>query len=223
MCMQEALDPVSDAVRELIELRKRDADEGEINEKLVVLESLSKDAMVDKVIPNQWQGAFKVLLLTGRTKQALTSSSLTLGAVSFGLWQPKDLLISLSEGDASRIFIQEEEGLAQAYTISTAFQATNEPSVQGFSDAIAEYTFSEENPRRVAVQFKMLRLRPQDGSSLGRWKEVLLANEGLDDRGYVKKSLPGPGAVGWVEVIVELPKLRVTKGNMGSVSLWERV
>ena len=149
------------------------------------MEALSAAAGADRVQPALNEGRFRGYALQGKLRQDLAAGAVTLGRLSFGLYQPKALRVELPGGDDDLAVLTKGEwrGRRSAYAVATPFTVAAEQEeagwagwagLRGLSTVWGEYAQSPDSPRRLDIRFRGLRLEPVPGTAadLGRWAWV---------------------------------------------------
>ncbi len=176
--------------------------------------------------------------LTGPTRARL-SGPVPLTLLSFGAYGG-DLAVTPAppSSDAPAVF----KGAAaarysanpRAYVLSTSFElpaaaassCSSSQGVRGRSVAIGDYVPDEENPRRLAIAFRRMRLEPaaeESGFDLGAWTAALGPRcPGLGADGTLEVKLPAAPAA-WQDYLLMARRVQLVRGSAGSATLLLRV
>lgn len=223
-----ASERLSAALDALLDARHRSAPQPDVDALIADVQSAAADAGANRVIPELNDGEFEGFTLTGRMAKMFSGNApMTLSMLSFGLYQPGDLKVRPTGGDAARVFKGERFGRPNAYVISTPV-VLEEAGVAGVSHAVATYHPVEGNPRRLEVRFSALRLEPNPArpDDLGKWLAALAdANPGMDRATGALEVATPDGAMphGWMDYSAMTRDYQLVTGNAGSTTLLRRV
>jgi hypothetical protein len=214
-------------------LKAKGAPQEEIDAAIEHVSQLAKDAGANRVDFAINDGEFSGVTLSGRMVRMLGGDApIPLGALSFNLYAPADLLVRPTGGgsDAAAVFKGPKFGRENTYVISTPLRL-EEAGAAGVSHAIATYHPVADRPERLEVRFAALRLEPAaggsdgDDASLAAWLGALrAANPGMDPAtGVLEVAMPaGVAPPGWMDYLAMTPKYQLVRGNAGSVTLLVR-
>ncbi|KAF8062802.1 hypothetical protein HT031_004132 [Scenedesmus sp. PABB004] len=211
------------------------ADAAAIEAAADALAAAAERAGANRVVPELNDGTFRGFTLSGQTAQRF-STVITLGTLSFNLYAPKDLPVKTLGTDSGSVFKGPRDGAARAYVITTPFQVMSAPAggpdggapaptgVAGRSLAVGEYEQDPDNPQRLGIRFKKMRLEPAEGTDLARWLETFgAANPGMDPAsGVLEVLLPEKSPVGWMDYLLMVEGWQLVRGNFGSTTLLQR-
>jgi hypothetical protein len=176
--------------------------------------------------------------LTGPTRARL-SGPVPLTLLSFGAYGG-DLAVMPAPPAPAAPAVIKGAGAARysadprAYVLSTTFElpaaasSSNSSShgIRGRSVAIGDYVPDLENPRRLAIAFRRMRLEPaseEAGFDLGAWTAALGARcPGLGADGALEVELPAAPAA-WQDYLLMTRGVQLVRGSAGSATLLLRV
>lgn len=218
---------LSAALDALADLKRRAAPQPEVDAQIESAKDLGRRAGADRIFPDLNDGTFEGLTLSGRmTKMLSGDTPITFQMLSFGLYQPPDLKVRPTGGDAAAVFKGRRFGRENTYVISTPVWL-EDAGVEGVSHAVATYHTVAENPQRLEVRFAALRLEPLAGSpeDLQKWLGALAgANPGMDrETGVLEVAIPqGAMPHGWMDYHAMTQDYQLVTGNAGSTTLLRR-
>ncbi|WIA20524.1 hypothetical protein OEZ85_004919 [Tetradesmus obliquus] len=225
------------AAQKLAQLSQEKAEQAAIDQQTDLVSELSQAAGTNVVLQEINDGTFKGYTLSGQTAQRF-SSVITLGVLSFNLYQPKDLKIKTLGTDSGGVFKGRRDDTATAYVITTPFEVVEQQGegegaevthtgIKGRSLAIGEYALAADNPQRLTIKFKKMRLEPAsvEPAELQRWLDTFAAaNPSMDPAtGVMEVDLPAKSPEGWMDYLMMTPEFQLVQGNFGSKTLLQRV
>ncbi|KAF6262805.1 hypothetical protein COO60DRAFT_1699103 [Scenedesmus sp. NREL 46B-D3] len=225
------------AAQKLVQLSQQHAAQADIDRQTELVSDMSKAAGTNVVVEEINDGTFKGYTLSGQTAQRF-SSVITLGILSFNLYQPKDLKIKTLGTDSGGVYKGKRGDDNTAYVITTPFEVveqrgegeaaeTTHTGIKGRSLAIGTYAPAAGNPQRLTIKFKRMRLEPgsQEPAELQRWLDTFAgANPSMDAAtGVLEVDLPAKSPEGWMDYLLMMPQHQLVQGNFGSKTLLERV
>eukprot|EP00882_Tetradesmus_deserticola_P019052 GHRQ01020497.1.p1 GENE.GHRQ01020497.1~~GHRQ01020497.1.p1 ORF type:complete len:285 (+),score=100.40 GHRQ01020497.1:274-1128(+) len=225
------------AAQKLVELSQQHAAQADLEEQAELVSRLSEAAGTNVVVQELNDGTFKGYTLSGQTAQRFRTV-ITLGTLSFNLYQPKDLKVRMLSTDAGGVYKGRRDNCDTGYVVTASFEFVEQTGegdaaevtptgMQGRSVAIGEYAPVPGNPQRLTTKFKKMRLEPasQEPADLQRWLDTLLeANPGMDAAtGVLEVDLPAKSPEGWLDYLMMTREYQLVAGNFGSKTLLERV
>lgn len=220
------------------ELDQGKATEEALTEMISEIETLSASLGMNQVFIDDNDGEFQGIPLMGQTAARL-GAPLPLGLLSFGSYQPADLIVETLTDEEhadltdhvkiAGVFKGKGYGQAQAYVLSTAFKIQNNPTIKGVSRAIGSYSIPEDESKGtdyMEISFHSMRLEPLTTTEeeLQQWKDIFLPdNPKMDAKsGVLDVSLPAP-APGWQKYLLMGREYQLVMGNAGSKTLLKRI
>ena len=182
---------------------------------------------------------------SGGTRDASGAFQYTLGRLSFGIFQPKDLMCTL--GPILNPLKESAVAGVIEYEIEIPFSIERDDGPSLSAEIINFATCAVETDTRLSVSFSGGVMRPAEGSDRPAWREVfgpaLVAKPGKRVRvmnwllrrlmGLIKPSQLGDDDAmsyqmtkapkGHLDVLYLDDELRITRGNRGSLVICERL
>ena len=211
----------------------------ELDARIAEVSALGAELNLDRVGPATWNcGTFNGHALQGRLRRVLSSTKLTLPALSFGLFDAPPGHVTLMPGAPSRIIKGasgrsrlprgaarrgklDADSRADRYAVQTPFILHREggrPPLRGVNTVVGNFCveWADGAPRDLAVQFTRVQLSLTSDNGDGADDDEAAALLGVRER-----ALPAP-ARAVLRVLLMTPTVAVTRSDLGSVAVLTR-